>query len=183
MLKENPDFALEIHFYGINKERELKELLANSEASLRDQVHFHARTDNLKVVQLLAQHNVFLLFNDYSYAGTKIYDYLAIGRKILLCYEDDEDARKLKKQHYPVEEIDATGKNLQADILRATHSGVVVRDAAHLRQTLLELHAEMRDNGFVACDSHGVEEYSRVRQVEKLAEIVNNLPQRRAKRN
>lgn len=183
LLQENPDFSVEIHFYGLNKETELKECLANAGASLRDHVYFHERTDNLKVVQLLAQHHVFLLFNDYSYPGTKIYDYLAIRRKILLCYENDEEARKLKKQHYPVEENDATGKNLQADILRATDAGVVVRDAAHLRQILLEMNNEMRVHGFIACHSHGIEEYSRVRQVEKLAAIVHELPELRAKRN
>ena len=48
---------------------------------------------NFRIVLLekLAVNNIFLLFNYYSYMGTKIYDYLGLKRLILLCYDNDEN--------------------------------------------------------------------------------------------
>ncbi len=175
LVKDAPNFKIEFNFYGINKEDKLKELLRDSYRSLENQVNFHLRMDNLKLAEAMARQNVFLLFNDYSYLGTKIFDYLALQRKILFCYENDEEAQALRREHYSVEEMDSASKTLQADVIRATNSGLVIRDAAQLKDALLSLRAEIEENGFIACASTGIEEYSRVRQVEKLAAIVHAL--------
>ena len=175
ILAHDPDFAVQLHFYGINKQAELEEMLRDCCPLLRNNVHFYPKMENLKWAQEMAKQNVFLLFNEYSYLGTKIYDYLALRRKILFCYENDEEAHALKAQHYFAEDTDEASKTLQADMIRATNSGLVIRDAAQLKDALLLLNAEMKENGFVACHSKGVEEYSRVRQVEKLAAIVHGL--------
>ena len=50
-----------------------------------------------------------------------------------------------------------------------------MKDAAHLKEVLKELYTEFEEKGIIACNSIGVEKYSRKIQVEKLAEIVKNL--------
>ena len=66
-------------------------------------------------------------------------------------------------------------KQLQADLINETNSGVIVKDAVHLKEVLEELYAEFEEKGFIACDSIGVEKYSRKIQVEKLAELIKEL--------
>jgi hypothetical protein len=50
-----------------------------------------------------------------------------------------------------------------------------VKDSHHLQQVLQELYAEFEEKGFIACDSIGVENYSRKIQVERLAELVKEI--------
>ncbi len=66
-------------------------------------------------------------------------------------------------------------KQLQADLINETNSGIIVKDAAHLKEVLKELYSEFQEKGFIACDSIGVEKYSRKIQVEKLAELVKEI--------
>jgi hypothetical protein len=47
-----------------------------------------------------------------------------------------------------------------------------VKDASHLEEVLKELYTEFEEKGFIACDSVGVEKYSRKIQVEKLANLL-----------
>lgn len=173
ILAKNSDFRIELHFYGINKEGEIKKMLRSSYHLLEEHVHFYPKMENLKLVESMAKQNVCLLFNYYSILGTKIFDYLAIKRRIILCYESDREADELKEKHYAVEkEIETESKSLQADMIRATNSGIVVSDARHLKGVLYELSEELKENGSISCSSTGISKYSRVRQAERVAEIV-----------
>ena len=172
---ENENAALELNFYGINKEPEIKHLLAEKFRHLENRTFFHPRMPNLDLAKEISKQNVCLLFNDYSVLSTKIFDYLAVRRKIILCYENDPEAEQLRKDFFWIEELETENKQLQADMIRATNSGIVVKDAAHLKTVLLDLMEEVRQKGFVACASKDIEQYSRVNQVEKLAAIVKEL--------
>jgi hypothetical protein len=92
-----------------------------------------------------------------------------------MCYEDDSEANLLKQRYYNIEESETESKHLQADLINETNSGVIVKDAVHLKEVLEELYAEFEEKGFIACESVGVEKYSRKIQVEKLAELVRHL--------
>ena len=59
--------------------------------------------------------------------------------------------------------------------VKPTNSGVIVKDAAHLCEVLQELYTEFQTTGKIACESVGVEKYSRKIQVEKLAELVRQI--------
>ena len=107
--------------------------------------------------------------------GTKIFDYLGIRRKMIMCYENDAEANLLKQKYYAIDESGSESKHLQADLIKQTNSGVIVKDSAHLLTVLEELYAEFQATGQIACDSHGVEQYSRKIQVEKLAEVIKAL--------
>jgi hypothetical protein len=60
-------------------------------------------------------------------------------------------------------------------LITETNSGIIVEDSNHLMRVLQELHAEFEVNKSIACNSIGVENYSRKIQVELLADLVKNL--------
>ena len=167
--------SFQINFYGLNNPEKLTDLLDKKFSNLKKHITVFPKIENEQLVQILAKANVFLLFNDYSILGTKIFTYLGIKRKILFCFSDDLESLILKKKHFNLTEIDSESKHLQADLIKETNSGVIVKDAAHLGEVLQELYTEFQTTGKIACASVGVEKYSRKIQVEKLAELVRHL--------
>ncbi len=167
----------EIHvlFYGVNAPEKLEKLIDSNFPDLKQSVKIYPKTENERLVELLAKANLFLLFNDYSILGTKIFTYLGLKRKMILCYSDDREAKILKENHYNLTEFVSESKQLQADLIHETNSGIIVRDSAYLLEVLKDLYDEFQATGQIACDSIGVEKYSRKIQVEKLAELVKEL--------
>ncbi len=174
LVTENKEFKVNLYFYGINKEKEIKEFLAKKYPLLQSTTYFSPRLENLELSKSISRQNVFLLFNYFSIIGTKIYDYLALKRKIILCYDNDQEHGRLKLSGY-VDNIETETSRAQAELISATNSGIVVKDANHLKEVLLDLHDEFKKKGFIDCLSDDIKEYSRVRQAERLAEIVKEL--------
>jgi hypothetical protein len=171
-----PNKTLHLNFYGINNPDRIQKIIVKFNNRLSQHISIFPKLQNEELAQKLALANVFLLFNDYSILGTKIFTYLGLKRKIILCFENDSNALLLKSQFYNLNEFESESKQLQADLIRETNSGIVVKDPSHLQEVLGELWDEFSSNGQVACHSVGVvEKYSRKIQVEKLAEIVKQL--------
>lgn len=170
---QNPQKDFRVKFYGINNAEEIMQLIHSQFNGLLPKIELIAKLPNGELLEHLAKDNVLLLFNYYQFTGTKIYDYLGLKRKILLCYENSEEAEILKQQYYFHSiETDITP---QIDIINQTNSGIIVRDSAHLLEVLEELYKEFQETGQIACNSIGVENYSRKIQVEKLAELIKSL--------
>jgi hypothetical protein len=74
-----------------------------------------------------------------------------------------------------MEEIDGVSHHLQVDLIEETKSGLVVENEASLMSAIEDLYNEFLLNGFIACNSVNVENYSRKIQVKKLAEIIKSL--------
>jgi hypothetical protein len=178
-IQENPEVNIQFNFYGTNVPEDLKRWTTADYPILKDYVHISARMPNHELLEELAKNNVMLLFNYYSYMGTKIFDYLGIRRKMILCYSDDSEALELKKKYYCIEEFEFESGQLQADLINQTNAGTIVKDAAHLKKVLGDLWVEFSTTGKVSCNSRGVENYSRKIQVERLAAIVKELTSRR----
>ena len=170
---ENPPFKFLIKFYGINNMEIIAERTKKLFPELIDKFIFLPKIPNAELLQLVSNDNVLLLFNYYQFTGTKIYDYLGLKRRMLLCFENDYEALKLKKRYYfKTIETDICP---QIDILHETNSGIIVKDSAHLLTVLEELYVEFQTTGQIACNSHDVEQYSRKIQVERLAEIIKGI--------
>lgn len=162
----------EINFYGTNAERQIRKLIRAKYQNLKPLVNMHPKSSNEQVLEKLAANNVFLLFNYYSYMGTKIYDYLALKRRIILCYADDEETNELKRKYYNMENEDSKDERLQEQVILETNSGVVIKDAAHLRNVLNDLYSEFETKGSIPCDSVDIERYSRKLQVRNLVGVI-----------
>jgi hypothetical protein len=174
-LSDFPDIKMELNFYGVNNADELDQLIQKDFSNLKNRITIHPKLQNELLLKRLSNDHVMILFNDYSIVGTKIFDYLALKKRLLLCYENDANALRLKEKYYSVDEISGFSDQLQADIIKETDSGFVVKDSIHLRNLLNELYDEFTKNGFIQCNTEKIEQYSRKFQTEKLSEIIKNV--------
>ena len=175
LFKKNNEISLEVNFYGTNKTTWINEFIRSKCPNLIGTVNTYSKMPNQALLKTLASHHVMILFNYYSYLGTKIFDYLAIKRQIILCFEHDPVAEALRKRYFSINETDNSNTELQADVLRKTNGGIVVTDAAHLQRVLASLQEEFLRTGNIACDSRDIEQYSRRIQVERLASLIKSI--------
>lgn len=175
VLTLSPKIEMKLHFYGVNISEEIKSFVADLPCKTQLAIEIHPKCPNDKLLEKVANDNVVLLFNYYSFMGTKIYDYIGSKRKIILCYSNDKDALVLKEKYYPLESENGYDDEVQAKLINETNSGIVVEDEAHLHTVLWDLLDEFKATGQIACNSHGIENYSRKIQVKKLAELIKNL--------
>ena len=172
---QDPNAKIIFKFYGTNIPNQLNQMIDASYPNLKKHIVISPKIQNDVLIEKLAADNVMLLFNDYSIMGTKIFDYLGIRRKMILCFANDKEAKILKQKYYSIEESEHSSNQLQADLITETNSGIIVNDSNHLLTVLEELYTEFQATGQIACDSHGVEQYSRKIQVERLAELIKGI--------
>lgn len=172
-LKINPNRKIRINFYGINEEKEIANIVEQF-YNLKDSIKIFPKIPNKQLIRELSKSNVLLLFNDYSIMGTKIYDYLALNRKIILCFEDDKEANLLKEKYFKFKSIKGLSESLQTDLIKKTNSGIIVKDSEHLYNILKDLCNEFEEKSYIENHTIDAENYSRKVQTEKL---VNELKQ------
>lgn len=171
-LNENKGIAFRLNFYGVHDlSNTLKEIVEANQV-LKDVVSFYPRMSNEEVLIKLKDNNVLLLFNYYCFLGTKIFDYLALNRKILFCYTDDVESNKLKEKHFQIKGLD---EDLQEKIIIETQSGIIVKDSNQLKIELEKLYENFKLNHSIESNSINTEKYSRRVETKKLADLVKEL--------
>jgi glycosyltransferase involved in cell wall biosynthesis len=167
---------IELLFYGINTAQDLQQMIDEDFPSLKSYCHIFPKLSNEKLLEKLSESNIMLLFNDYLFASTKIYDYMAIKRKIVLCYSDEPEAAILKeKYYYSFGDIESDDDQAQSTLIKQTNSGCIVKDSHHLLNVLGELYREFEETHTIASHSINTEQFSRKLQVKKLADIIQNI--------
>tara|TARA_Y100000992_G_C21162325_1_gene441727 strand:- start:293 stop:895 length:603 start_codon:yes stop_codon:yes gene_type:complete len=174
-LVNNKIIDIELHFYGTNKELELKQALSKLTDKSQDYIFFHPKTRTEQLQHKLSHVNLFLLFNDYENIGTKIYDYLALKRRIILCFTDDENANKLKKIYYNIRPKKTVSATLQSDLLQLTKSGESIKNTNELRKVLIKTYQEFKKNGVIQIKSKNIDKYSRKNQTKKLCNLISSI--------
>ncbi len=164
-----------INFFGINIREEIDSFKNVELPAIKDCIYFFPRLSNKELLQALSGSDLLLLFNDYSISGTKIYDYLAVKKKIILCFADDEKSNLLKEEYYCIDEFDSFSRKLQEDIIKKTNSGIIVKDSMHLKDVLPQLYFEFEKDGKIDCNSSGIDDYSRKKQTESMAKMIKQL--------
>lgn len=138
------------------------------------EIRVQKRMSNSKLVPLLLESNVLLLFNDYDIIGTKIFDYIGAKRKVLLCFEDDSVANEMKKMNFhfgkPNQKV-----SKQAELIMETNCGIVLKDQKQLNLELINLFNEFAVNGSVICHTKDSEKYSRQYSNNRLSEYLKSL--------
>jgi glycosyltransferase involved in cell wall biosynthesis len=168
------DVHLELRFVGIDRQSEVEVMVGSRYPALMPFVRFFGKAPNAQVVETLATANAFLLFNSHAYVGTKIYDYLALRRKILLCFADDNQPPRGRGIYY-LNQGGMMRRRVQEEMIRATRSGVIIRDEKHLVDTLSDLYREFLENRCIACNSVGIEAYSRESHARRMAEVIQGV--------
>ena len=163
---------LKLLFYGITNGKIINDLIENEFPDLKEFVEIIPRLPNDELLVELAKNNASLLFNYYAFTGTKIYDYLAVKRKIIFCFENDKEANELKRKYFF--KLDEAFENIrpQIDIITKANAGIIVKDAADLTNTFAELYNEFQIQKSISCNSGEIDSYSRNKQIEKLCEIL-----------
>jgi hypothetical protein len=174
-LEQNEEREMQLNFYGINCVEEVKQFVQQLPQKTQASIAIYPRMENAKLLEKIAQENVMILFNYYHFDGTKIYDYLAVKRQILLCYSNDSKALKLKQTFLDTANNKHLQQRPQIDVLNKTNGGIIVENEAHFMQVLNDLHQEFVQTGKIACHSKDVEQYSRKIQVGKLAELIHQI--------
>ncbi len=171
IMQQNEDFAIHINFYGINEENFLRSLLTTL-PKLQTVCNIYPKTPNVILLENLAKNNVLLLFNDYSILGTKIFDYLAVRRHIILCFSEDEEALNLKKQYFPINDNHNLDKNLQEQMILEKNGGTVIKNRKDLHIVLNNLLDEYNRTCNIACNSSHIEDVSRKYQTKLLVKFL-----------
>lgn len=169
---KNGSEKIRLTFYGTNIKEQIEMSLEKEYKTISSSVKVFPKIPNEELVKELAKNNALLLFNNYSIPGTKIYEYLALKRKIVFCFSEEAAALKLKETYYPYADNDFLGGCPQERIIVETNSGIIVKDMAHLIRTLNELYSEFVLTGKVSCDSVNTDQYSRKYQVKKMVDLM-----------
>lgn len=173
-VRELDEPRFELMFVGLGDGGAVEEALARY-PGLGRHVTIHPRVPNEDAGTLLSRAHALIQFNTYAIPGTKIYDYLALKRRVLLCYSADAEGRELKERYYNLDDTRADDPAVLETLLAETDGGTVVRDAGHLGAVLSELYQEFLQDGSVACDSHGVERFSRRERAGVMAALIRDL--------
>ncbi len=170
--KKYPEKIVEFHFYGLNIQRQFEDYINKKIPEIKDLIIIHPKTPNTELHLKLSELNALLLFNNFSFMGTKIYDYLGLKRKILFCFSQDKEGISIKNKFYPMLDLDSESDSLQQDLIEKTNSGIIVKNQSHFVEVLSTLSDELMQKGALNCDSLNVNDYSRKIQVEKFAELL-----------
>lgn len=175
IVKNNPEFKIKIDFYGINIPEIIETLVREKYQLLKSIVRVYPKMPNKSLLMKLSYYNALFLFNDYAIIGTKIYDWLALKRKIIFCYSNDENMNERKNLYYPLVGMVGVNEHQQEDLINETHSGIIVKDKEHLAKVLVDLYSEFTQTGSIACHSINTEKYSRREGTRQLAEIIKRF--------
>jgi hypothetical protein len=170
---ENRSQNVRLVFYGLNQIDRLESFLEQRPV-LKSVVEYTPRIPNDEMLIELRKANVMLMFNYYAYMGTKIFDYIAIDRMILLCFENDTEAKTLKEKYYLIDDSD-NPPQLQVEAIQKHHAGIVVQDKIHLINTLDRLQQEFQEKGYIHCETLNKEHFSRKYQTQRLAELIHSI--------
>jgi len=153
-LKHNEDILL--RFIGVGFYPDQVERIKKALKGYAGNLEFTERLPHDETLKLLAESSVLLLPADSNrpqiYA--KVFDYLALRKNILLCKSDEGSLYK---------------------IISETNSGFICNTEEEVAVTLEKIYSEWKDNGYVTCNSIGIEKYSRKNQTRLLVDKLNEL--------
>ena len=168
---ENPNLPILMQFIGTNQNSLIKDCIQRYGEEVKNQFIIVDKIPNPQVLVKLRSSQCLVLFNYYENAGTKIYDYLAMKRKILFCFSEDPEADERMKNYYTSTWKEESG-NLrpQQALLDKYKVGIIVPNAAALNSKLNELGEEFLRLGQLNCIDLDVSVFSRESQTGQLAE-------------
>lgn len=174
-LKTEQHFKFQLNLLGIDRTEYIQDLMNSQFNLIQENVFISPKIPNKDLMEKLAKNNILILFNSFSFLGTKIFDYIAVNRKTLLLFTDDEATEQLKQKHFKIEEHNTISNSLQEDLLEECNAGIAVKNPQHLKELLLDFQEEFSKNKMIQNHSKGFEIYSRQAQTQKLAGIIHQI--------
>lgn len=174
-IKQHGAHSLRVNFYGSNMNDQIAELIERDFPNLKDSIIVNERLPNDELLPKLAENNIMLLFNDYYFLGTKIYDYIGVERTVLLCYSEDPESEELKNKHYRIAHREGLDDSMQITLIEKMELGSVAKNQADLKNILEQYYLEFQKNGYISFESLNTDEFTRKRQTKKLADLINGI--------
>lgn len=163
--------AVILNIYGSNKNEYLENYLANK-PELKEFIYVHPRMSNEKLLVELKKHHCLLLFNYYTIVGTKIYDYIALQRLILFCFTHDKDVESNHAKYFDVIKGVDFPENAQEKIIKATESGILLKNPDDLKEQLANLIVDLQKGIAPKSNAKNYTQFSRKYQTHRLAELI-----------
>ncbi len=167
---------IQLRFIGCNHQDRLEKALSQAPL-VKQHTQVLPKLSNKELMQELQKTHLLLLFNDYSISGTKIYDYLAVKKPVLLCFSDDKESKALKDKYFHLSPLNGESEELQYEILKNTDGGQFVKDKNHLNNIIQDYWTELQSTGTIAFQSKNVEQYSRKATSGQLVSFINKIIQ------
>jgi glycosyltransferase involved in cell wall biosynthesis len=164
---------INLKFIGVNNSDRIKTFIKTKD-SLKSCIQLLPKLSGDDYVKSLSESNLLLLFNDYSLIGTKIYDYIACNREVLMCFSE-EIKGSTNEIPYFGREIENISNSVQADLIKQTNSGVAIKNAFELKALLIERIKNLESEGKINCNAIDTHKLSRRFQTMLFAELIQNI--------
>jgi peptidoglycan/xylan/chitin deacetylase (PgdA/CDA1 family)/glycosyltransferase involved in cell wall biosynthesis len=146
-------------FLGLNFEKKQANRIRKLLAGYEFYYEITDRVDKKSALARMAEAHVFLMFSHTNIKGvtsSKLFDYLAIGKPIILCPTDNE---------------------ILEELVLSTNSGFVCNTSRQVHQILINLYSEFIEKGVIQhCpDKEKIKEYTRSNQTLSLSKVLDNI--------
>ncbi|HOV11254.1 MAG TPA: hypothetical protein PLT47_06795 [Bacteroidales bacterium] len=154
-----PVGSIKLMFLGLNFEKQQADRVRGLLKGLESYYEITDRVEKKKALEIMSSAHVFLMFSHTGIKGvtsSKIFDYLAIGKPLILSPSDHE---------------------ILEEIITTTHSGFICDTSEKILIILKALFDEYISTGKIADkrDLKAIAHYSRIEQTEKLAKALDTL--------
>ena len=163
-----------INFYGINKEQEIKNLLKVSYPKIQHLINIYKKNNNKNTCEAISKNNLLLLFNDYYLMGTKIFNYLALKRKIIFCFSEQKN-EGFNNHFSSFKNDNSFSKNLQIDLIKNTKSGYIIKNTNDLETQIIKLHKKFSREKTIECKSKNFNFFLKKNQTKIFCDLIKGF--------
>ncbi len=168
-IQSDSSVKIKLFIYGTNLNDTISDLVTTKYSNFKKYIEIIPKLPYSELLERVSKDNALLLFNYFDIIGTKIYDYLALRKKIVFCFS-----------HYGLNKISDTNNNLssytpQIDLITSTNSGVIVKNPTHLIDVFKNLYSEFCSKESTLTQELCTEKFSRQFQTKKMAHLLKRL--------
>lgn len=155
-IQRNPEANTEIHFLGIEYQPEQVQRIKSYNSAINKYIHTTPRLPKRMLFTQLAESNLLLVLTNPAnrLLPAKIYEYLALERKVLVSVNDESDLQM---------------------IVNETNAGYNCSDAKEIALSLEQAYFEFKQTGKVSSTATNYKSYSRKNQAFNLAKLLERL--------
>lgn len=152
-IERNQGIQTQCYFYGANFRDQWKDRILSFDQELRPFLFPTDRISQAEVLKNLRSANCLLMLADdhHILLPSKIFEYFALERKILLVKND---------------------KNINEKMMQETNAGLICNSAEEVAEQLNSMYEEWKQNGEVKSTTKNYSMYSREHQAELLAKYL-----------
>lgn len=145
-----------IKFIGVDFFGNQIQRISNYDSSLNNYIQIMNRMPLEKALENMSEANILLLLGHESIKQlyAKVFDYVALNRKILFVVNDNSDVSK---------------------ILTETDTGMICQNEEDVYNYLKSSYNEFIEKGFVYCKAEKLSNYTREYQASRMVELLNSI--------